>query len=372
MLRYPADRVCIVLLTGLGDVVHGLPVANALKRDDPRRHITWVAEPMPAQLLAHHPAVDELVIFHKREGLQGVRRLWRELRGREFDLTLNFNIYGKSIFPTLFSGAPHRVGFDRARTRDGVWLASNHHLEPRPRAHTQDMYLEFLEHLRVDDRAVEWRIAATAAEIARERELLRSLGDRPVASMVIASSRAVKDWDARRYAEVADALSERFGYGVVLAGGPSARERETAAAIVANARSNPLLALRDRVGSITALLAGSRLVISPDTGPLHIARALGVPVIGLYGHTNPWRGGPWRSFHDLIIDRYTEPGEEPDPSLFAAKRGRMELITVQDVLGRVERATERYVDLAAPLPARLEVAGEATPGRGDTAALQSL
>lgn len=368
MLRYPADRVCIVLLTGLGDVVHGLPVANALKRDQPGRHITWVAEPMPAQLLAHHPAVDELVVFHKRDGFQGVRRLWRELRGRNFDLTLNFNIYGKSIFPTLFSGAPHRVGFDRARTRDGVWLASNHHLEPRPRAHTQDMYLEFLQHLGVRDRAVQWRITAAAAEVAAARELLSGFAGRPIASLVIASSRAVKDWNAAGYAAVADALAERFGYAVVLIGGPSAREREIASAIVANARTAPLVALEDGVGSVTALLAESRLVISPDTGPLHIARALDVPVIGLYGHTNPWRGGPWRKCHDLIIDRYTDPAEAPDPSLFPAKLGRMELITVADVLGRIELAIERYVDLAAPLPARLEVAGELPVGGSGAAA----
>jgi heptosyltransferase I len=86
------------------------------------------------------------------------------------------------------------------------------------------------------------------------------------------------------------------------------------------------------------MLEGSRLVVAPDTGPVHIARALDVPVIGLYGHTNPWRVGPYRAYQDLWVDRYTDPGEEPDPTRSDPKHGRMEQITVNDVLERVERA----------------------------------
>ena len=80
------------------------------------------------------------------------------------------------------------------------------------------------------------------------------------------------------------------------------------------------------------------MVIAPDTGPVHIARALEVPVIGLYGHTNPWRVGPWRKYEDLWVDAYTDPGEAPDPSNFTPKLERMERITAAEVLERVERA----------------------------------
>ncbi|MBX6364681.1 MAG: ADP-heptose--LPS heptosyltransferase I, partial [Gemmatimonadetes bacterium] len=78
--RGAGERICIVLLTGLGDVVHGLPLVNALRRQDPTRHITWIAEPMPAQLLVGHPAVDDVVVYEKRRGAAGVRDLWRALR----------------------------------------------------------------------------------------------------------------------------------------------------------------------------------------------------------------------------------------------------------------------------------------------------
>ena len=110
-LRYPSRRICLVLLTGLGDVIHGLPIVNALKDDDPTRRITWVVEPMPSEALLHHPSVDEIVIYRKKNGLRGVMDLRRDLAGRRFDLTLNLNVYGKSAWPTLLSrGSQPGVG----------------------------------------------------------------------------------------------------------------------------------------------------------------------------------------------------------------------------------------------------------------------
>src|SRR5215211_8638494 len=92
-LRYPAGHVCIVLLSGLGDVVHGLPLVNALKADDPARRITWVVEPMAAPLLAGHPSIDRVVVYRKNEGIRGIRRLARELgEGGRIDISLNLNV----------------------------------------------------------------------------------------------------------------------------------------------------------------------------------------------------------------------------------------------------------------------------------------
>jgi heptosyltransferase I len=342
-LRYPADHVCVVLLSGLGDVVHGLPLVNALKDDDPVRRITWVVEPMAAPLLAGHPSIDRVVVYRKQEGIRGIRRLARELgEGGRIDLTLNLNVYTKSIWPTLLSRARHRLGFDRRRTFEGVWLASNHHLAPSPRAHTADMFLEFAEHLGLSVGQPEWRLALTDDERAAQGEFFAGFDGRPVATIVPASANAKKDWPAERWARVADALDRDFGYRVVLAGGPGEREQAIAREIVEGARAKPVWALGDSIRRLTWILAGSDLVLAPDTGPVHVARAFGVPVIGLYGHTNPWRVGPWRAFQELWVDRYTDPGDAPDPSNFTPKLGRMELITVDDVLERVGRAGEKY------------------------------
>lgn len=342
-LRYPSRHVCIVLLTGLGDVVHGLPLANALKDDDPARKITWVVEPMPAPLLAGHPSIDRVVVYRKKDGLRGIRQLWRDLSGGDrIDLTLNLNVYTKSVWPTLLSRAPHRLGFDRGRSFEGVWLASNHHLDRRPRAHTADMFLEFADHLGLAVPRPEWRIGLTAQERAAEAEFFGAFDGRPVATIVPASANAKKDWLADRWAAVADALAHDFGYAVVLAGGPGEREQRIAREIVERSSAPITWALGDSIRRLTWIIAGSRLVLAPDTGPVHIARAFEVPVIGLYGHTNPWRVGPWRVYHELWVDRYTDPGSAPDPSDFAAKLGRMEQITAANVLEKVALAGERY------------------------------
>lgn len=344
-MEHAGERVCIVLLTGLGDVVNGLPLANALKDADPDRHITWVAEPVPAQILAHHPAVDAVVVYRKSDGVKGVLDLRKAMAGRRFDLTLNLMIYGKSVWPTLLSGAPRRVGFGRDRARDMVWLASNRHLRAGPKRHTLDLFLEFAEHLGVPVPTVEWRIGFTDAEREAQRRFFERI-DRPVVIIPPASAMPPKDWLADRWTQVVDALEHDFGYRVVLVGGRGARETEVARAIMESTRGQPVSAVGDDavpVRQMAWMIDGAELMIAPDTGPLHLSRALETPVIGLYGHTNPWRIGPYRKYEDLWIDTYTDPGEIRDPSLADPRSGRMEMITAADVLDRVELARSRYL-----------------------------
>jgi heptosyltransferase I len=338
-LRYPSRDVCIVLLTGLGDVIHGLPLVNALKDDDPARRITWVVEPMPSAALRHHPSIDQVVVYQKKRGMRGVMELRRDVAGRRFDLTLNLNVYIKSAWPTLLSHAPHRLGFGRDRAMEGTWLAANHHLPPGPRAHTQDLFFEFLVHLGLPvPRPPEWRIAFTPEEREEQAAFFAPLGGRPIVGIVPASANAKKDWTAERYARVVDALERDFGMWAMLIGGPGPREQAVAREIMERAETKPIWGMGDSVRRLMWLIDGVQLLVAPDTGPVHIARALGVPVIGLFGHTNPWRVGPYRAWEDLWIDRYTEPGEAPDPSNWTPKLGRMEQITVDDVLERVRRA----------------------------------
>jgi heptosyltransferase I len=340
--------VCVVLLTGLGDVVHGLPLVNALKDHDPSLRITWVVEPMPSGVLAPHPSVDEVIVYEKKRGSRGVVDLRRKLAGRRFDLTLNLNVYFKSLWPTVFSGAPRRLGFERGRAMDGVWLAANHRLAPAPRRHTQDLFLDFLAPLGVArPDPLEWRIPITADERAAQAAFFGALDGRPPVAIVPATANAKKDWMADRWAQVVDALEHDFGFRAVLVGGPGERETRTAREITELASAKPAWGMGDGIRRLLWMLEGSRMVVAPDTGPVHIARAFGVPVVGLYGHTNPWRVGPYRAFQDLWIDTYTEPGEAPDASRFDSKLGRMEMITVRDVLDRVELARSRYLAGAA-------------------------
>lgn len=337
--------VCIVLLSGIGDVVHGLPLARDVKRVHPGHRVVWVAEPAPAAVLEHHPAVDRIVVYRTRDGLRGLRDLRRAMKGVRADLTLNAQRYVKSVWPTLMSGAGDRVGLPRAISRDGIWIAHTHLLPDGPWKHTQDLFLDFRPVLGVPrDAEIAWDITFSEQERAASRAFFAGLDPgRPTAALVLASANRAKDWPAERYAALADHLAEEHGFQVLLVGGPSAAERSAADIVLERARTAPLDCTGDGVRRMMWLVGGSDLVVSPDTGPLHVAHALGVPVVGLFGHTNPWRVGPYRRFHDLVVDRYTDPGEEPDPSRHEPKDGRMERITVQDVLARVALARERHL-----------------------------
>ena len=336
-------RVGIVLLTGIGDVIHGLPIATDLKRQDPGRTVLWVAEAAPARILEHHPAVDEIVVFRRQRGLQGVIELAGALRGRRCDVTLNMQRYMKSVFPTMLSGARVRVGLPPSKTRDAVALFHTHHLAERPWCHTQDLLLGYREALGaaggctggVAHHVLRWGACRTGP-------FLRCAGTTPVAGVVLATANPKKDWPAERYPRLVEALTRELGYRVLLIGGPGSRERAVAQLILAASGSTAVSGLGNSVRRMMWMVDGVDLLVCPDTGPLHVAHALATPVVGLFGHSNPARVGPWRRYRDLVIDRYTEQGATPDPSVYEPKRGRMEKIEVQDILKMVERARSRY------------------------------
>jgi heptosyltransferase I len=342
--RQPENpHFCIVLLTGLGDVVNGLPLVNALRDSYPSSTITWIAEPVPAQILEGHPSIDHIIRFRRREGLRGLIQLWRDLRAQpRADITLNLNVYLKSTWPTIFSLARRRIGFGSDRAFEGVWFFSNDRLPVKPRSHTADMFLEFAQHLGIEVVNPEWRIRFSDSEKAERAGFFAQFGTRPVAAIVPASATHKKDWLSDRWAAVAEALERDFGFAVVIAGGPGEREQSLARDIVERSSAKIHFAMSDSVRRLAWIISGSSLLIAPDTGPVHIARALGVPVIGIYGHTNPWRVGPWRAYEDLWVDNYTEPGEAPDASNRTPKWDRMPTIQVEQVIEKVRTAVDRY------------------------------
>ncbi len=343
----PEDaRVCVVLHVGIGDAVQALPVLNAIRRAAPACRITCVDAPIAAGLLRGHEAVDRVVTFDRHGGVRTLRALRAELRAERYDVTLNLNTYFKGALATLLTRAPVRVGFRRGIARDGAWLSCNVYTDARRRKHTQDLYLDFLDVLDVPREPVEWRLTPSDEERAAQAEFFAPYAGRPIAAVVPASSKLRKDWLPERIIELVDRLDRECGLTPMLLGGPGAREVALARMVQEAALTDVIWAMGDGVRRLVWRIAGCRLIIAPDTGAIHIARGLGVPAIGLYGHTNPWRVGPWRAYEDLWIDRYTEPGAAPDPGNFQPKHGRMERITTDHVIAKVQHALAHY-----PVPA---------------------
>jgi len=333
-------RVCIVMMSAVGDAVHVLPLLTALKRHWPGLHVTWILQPGPAALVRGHDAVDEILRFDRSRGLAAFADVRRELATRRFDLVINHQVYFKAGVVTAFTRAPVKLGFDRARARDFNWAFTTHRIPPHAQQHVQDQYFEFLDALGVPHDAVEWRLGPWPAERDAQRAFFSTL-DRPAASIVVATSKPQKDWLPERWAEVADALWHDFELAPVLVGGRSPRELHAERVILERARHTPRSALGSGLRALVGILDGSALVLAPDTGPLHMAVALDRPVVSLMGYTNPKRTGPYRRFHDLIVDAYADPGEDC-PISMETRRDRMPRIAVRDVLDRVERWRSAY------------------------------
>ncbi|UCC73436.1 MAG: glycosyltransferase family 9 protein [Gemmatimonadota bacterium] len=351
-LEIQSRRICLVLQSGIGDIVHGLPLVNALKRDEPGRHITWVVERVPSLLLQPHPAVDEVVLFDRTGGLREIRSLKEQLAPLSFDLVINCGIYFKSAIPTLMARAPHKAGYGKDRANDLVWLTANHRLPARGPRHRQDMYLEFLDLLGIDDYRLEWRIPITDEEREAKSAFFGELDAERVVGLVTTTAMDGKDWPVERFAELATSLERDFGFRVLLLGGPGEREGQRAREVAERSRARTVWALGPELRRLVYLIGGCDLVIAPDTGPLHVARALETPVIGLYGLSDPQRAGPYKAYEDLTVDRYNfdAPGkpyrgsvERQHPARAGCRLGRMELIAVSDVLGKVELALDRYL-----------------------------
>jgi len=345
MIEVALDRVCIVMMSAVGDAVHVLPVINALKRYRPTAHLTWVLQPGPATLVRGHPAVDDIVIFDRAKGSRAFLDVRRELSTRRFDLVIDLQVYFKAGMVTSFTRAPVKLGFDRARTRDMNWLFTTHRIPPHEQQHVQDQYFEFLEAIGVPVGDVEWNLGPWRTERAAQRAFFESF-DRPAATIVVATSKPQKDWLPERWATVADALYHDFGLQPVLVGGRSPRELAAEKVILSSSRATIRSALGSGLRNLVGIFDGAALVLSPDTGPLHMAVALDKPVVSLMGYTNPKRTGPYRRFHDLIVDAYGDPGENY-PISMENRLDRMPRISARDVLDRVERWRSAYAPSAS-------------------------
>lgn len=336
----PADprNICVIRTSALGDVVHALVLVNGLRHGFPSSRITWILHPLPYEIVRLQKAVDRFIVFPRRGGW---RQLRQQLRDERFDLCLVPQVSFKAGLVAALVRAPIKVGFDFRRSRELHYFFTNRHLPPRPAGHVFDQYMEFLTFLGVKEFRPRWDIVLSPEEDMARAKFAADLGGAPL-GLVIASSNPRKDWPAANYARLADAAAARFGLPPVLLGGPSLREATIAQEIARKVRGPLTLALDGPVRTTMVKLAACRVVVAPDTGPLHLAVALGVPTVGLYAYSDPRRCGPVL-FKDLLVDHYNPLGADPArPITRRTRPGAMATITVEEVLGRIELALARY------------------------------
>jgi len=352
------QRVAIILLSAIGDIVHALPLVSSLRAAAPDLSLEWITQPVPGEIAARHPGVERVWTLDRARGWRAFRELRRALHGRRFDLVLDLQVYAKASLVTASLDSPRKIGFDRARARELNWLVTNERIAAGPPRHTCEQYLEFADHLGIP-RRYEWPLPLTAEERAAQTAFYgRRRG--PLAALVVGTSRSAKEWPAERWARLAESLAD-MGYEVCIVGSDRPSERARALEVVGLSRVPILDERRDDLRRLLWLLDGAALVVSPDTGPYHMAVALGVPAVGLYGLTDPARVGPGRRFLDLVVDAFHDPGERWHPPRAGYREGRMERIPVARVLEAVELARARYRTAGGPAPPRETMSAGAPP-----------
>ena len=337
-------RVCILRLSAVGDVCHTLPVVRTLQAAWPGTCFTWIIGRLEAGLVGDIPGI-EFIIFDKAQGLHAYLELRRILRGRRFDLLLHMQMSLRASLAGLCAvRAPLKLGFDRERVHDYQWLFTNRRIPYRPRQHVMDSLFGFAQACGVAERVLRWDIPipAAAAAFAREHipDTVPALVISPCAN---ARFRNFRNWRAERYAAVADYAAQTLGMQVLLTGGPGAVEREYGRAILAATRTPPLnLIGQTDLKQLLAVLQRAAALISPDSGPAHMATAVGTPVIGLYASTNPERAAPYLS-RRWCVNRYPEAIRQFNRQDAATARWGtrvrdsecMDLISTCDVIGKL-------------------------------------
>jgi ADP-heptose:LPS heptosyltransferase len=273
-------------------VIRALPLLGRIRRGLPSARVTWAVEPPSAPLLTGHPWLDESIVFDRPRGLGAVRPFLGRLRAAAYDVALDL---GRSIKSALFarlSGAPVRLGFARGDGREGGWLFATRRLPPQaPGRSKLEQFLAFGDLLDLPEAPVAFGLAPTATE-AREAAALVAGLPGPLVAACVGSSCSSRRWFPERTAAVLRELRARHATSAVLLG--TRADAEFALATVRAAGDG----VRDLVGrtslrQLLAVLARARLVFGPDSGALHLAAAVGVPTLSLWGATSPERSTPW-------------------------------------------------------------------------------
>lgn len=333
--------VCILRLSAIGDTCHIVPVLRTMQQVWPATRFTWIIAKTESRLMRLIEGV-EFIIVDKRAGIGALAALHRQLAGRSFDALLHMQVALRASLIALQVSAAVKLGFDRPRARDLQWLFTNARIAARTREHVLDSFFGFPAALGIKERLLRWDIPLPQEAQEHARALIPDA--QPTLVISPCSSHVHRNWRPERYAAVAEHAVRERGMRVILSGGTSALEQATGAAIERAARV-PLVNQigRDTLPQLLALLAQATALLSPDSGPVHMATMVGTPVVGLYAATNPARSGPYLS-RQWCVNAYPQAARrfrhrEPEELPWTTKieePGVMDLIAVEEVIARLD------------------------------------
>ncbi|OEY66592.1 glycosyltransferase family 9 protein [Marinobacter sp. X15-166B] len=339
--------ICILRLSAIGDVTHVVPVVLSLQQQLPEVKLTWVIGKLEARLIGDLPGV-EFIVFDKKAGKQAYAELRRQMKGRHFDALLHMQVAFRANLAAALIPARVKVGYDKARSKDLHSLFINQRIAPAPQQHVRDCLASFLQPLGLQPAAPTWRIPLTAADHDFARAHLAT--DRRNLIISPCSSHPLRNWPVERYARLADHAISAHNMQVTLVGSPAPFELDYCQRIEQAMTHRPHnICGQDTLKQLTALLSEADLVVAPDTGPAHIASAVGTDVLGLFAASNPYRSGPYNSLN-WCVNRYPDAlkkftGKSVNDARWGTKAefaGAMELVTVDDATAMLDRWVEAH------------------------------
>jgi len=338
-LPAPAS-ICLLRTSAIGDVTHVVPLVHTLRKAWPQVELSWIVGKLERKLVGDLPGVD-FVTFDKGAGWAGMRAVHEALRGRRFDALLQMQVAMRSNLLSLGIKAGRRVGYDKARAKDLHGLVVNERIPARTGEHVLEAIGSFCEPLGLKQTEVRWDIPLPDEALAWAAEQLPP--GPPVLLVSPTSSHTLRNWRPERYAAVMDHAAQR-GWRVVLIGGPSPGERSMADAVLAACRlPHTDLTGKDTLKRLLAMLARASLLLSPDSGPMHMANTVGCKVLGLHAASNPDRSGPYSdrrwcvNKYDAASRKYLgKPASEIPWGSKIEYAGVMDLIEVGEVIERFE------------------------------------
>jgi heptosyltransferase I len=338
----PPQHVCLLRLSAIGDTCHALAALRALQAAWPQTRFTWIIGKLEAKLMTAIVPEIEFITFDKAATLKELWRLRRVLQRRRFDLLLDLQLALRASLVSSLVSAPLKLGFDRARARELQWWFTNRRIAPATREHVLDSFMGFVRACGVTPGAARWNLRQSADALDYARGIVTDA--QPTLLISPCSSHAARNWSAERYAALAEHAIDVHHMRVVLVGGRSAVEVKMGRSIAAAAR-HPLINQigKDTLPQLLGLLSMSTVLVSPDSGPAHMASMVALPVIGLYAATNPARAGPYYS-REWCVDKYDaaarkflgRPAAELPWTTKIERPGVMDLIDVGEVSAKLD------------------------------------
>ena len=297
-----APSILIILMGSIGDVARGLCLVSHIKNNLPGSRVTWLVEPMCSEVVRLHSRIDKMIVFNRPRNVLGIRDLYKDLSREHFDITLDLQRHLKSGFFSFLSGAKRRIAFNRRNSGEFNWIFNNEHIPyasdelDLPKLHH---YLKFTEYLGLPEPTSldfgfsyfdeKFNLPDIVAKISK-----------PFIAVVMGSSWESKDWFFEGYYRLVKYLLFSMKWPIVLLGDSS--QVSPAIKLCQKVDSHGLLNLvgKTSILELVAVLKAAVAGVGPDSGPGHLAAAVGTPYVSLFGPTSPTRAAPYKCEHLVV------------------------------------------------------------------------